>query len=77
MSQRASKKALAELKKSRELALDFIALFEHTGERDFATRSGALVQITVEDDFVCLHLKDECTQVGTCPKNHCPKLRGS
>jgi hypothetical protein len=74
---RASQAVLAEMERSGELALDYIDRFKHTGERVFTTGSGARVQVTVVDDFLCLHLESECAHETTCPKNDCHKLKSS
>jgi len=72
---RASQAALVEIERSGELALDYIERFKHTGERVFTTAYGARVQVTVVDDFLCVHLESECAHETTCPKDHCHKLK--
>ena len=77
MAHRASQLALAAVRQSGEVALDYIDRFKQTGERVFTTASGERLQITEEGDFLCLHLERECMQETVCPQNHCQKLKSS
>src|SRR5690242_10228859 len=77
MPYRASRLAIASARKSGDVALDYINRFRKTGETTFSNASGERLQITVLDDFVCLHLESECVNELVCPKGSCPKLRSA
>jgi hypothetical protein len=77
MAYRASQLALAAIRRSGKVALDYLDESLRTGERAFTTSCGERLQITVVDDFMCLHLEGECAHVTTCPKTLCHKLKWS
>jgi hypothetical protein len=72
---RATRAALGQIEEAGEVALDFIREFELLGERKFTTSSGIKVEITVVEDFLCVHLASECPPGTVCARRNCLKLK--